>query len=152
MAQMARAAALRLLSRRDYTTSELRAKLLAQEYAADEVEDVIRGLIDEALLDDRRTAAAYVRLASVVKGRGRLRIQRELETRGVDRALARELVGALPAADEASAIERFLQRKRVSSRLSVADRRRVFQQLLRRGFPAETIERALENRKERECQ
>jgi regulatory protein len=150
MAQMARPAALRLLSRRDYTTSELRAKLLAHEYAADDVESVIRNLTDQGLLDDRRTAAAYVRLASVVKGRGRLRIQRELEARGVDRALARELVGALQASDETSAIERFLQRKRVSSRLSLADRRRVYQQLLRRGFPAEAIERALKGHKDRE--
>jgi regulatory protein len=149
MAQMARVAALRLLSRRDYTTSELRAKLLAHEYAADDVDSVIRNLTDQGLLDDRRTAAAYVRLASVVKGRGRLRIQRELEARGVDRALARELVGALPASDETSAIERFLQRKRVSSRLSLADQRRVYQQLLRRGFAAEVIERALKGHKDR---
>jgi len=150
MAQMVRPAALRLLSRRDYTTSELRAKLLTQEHAADDVEDVIRSLTDDGLLDDRRTAAAHVRLASVVKGRGRLRIQRELEARGVDRATARELVGALPAADETSAIEKFLQRKRVPGSLSPADRRRVYQQLLRRGFPAEAIERALKQRRDRE--
>ena len=143
MPSSARVLALRLLSRRDYTTAELRAKLLSREYPHDEIDEALRRLTAEGLLDDRRAAVSHVRRASGVKGRGRHRIERELESRGIDRTTARELAGSLPAADETAAIERFLARKRLTPPLSSADRRRVFQQLLRRGFPADAIARAL---------
>ena len=142
----ARAAALQLLGRRDYTTAELRRKLLDREYSAPDVADAIERLTSAGLLDDRRVAIAHVRTAGTVKGRGRLRIQRELEARGIDRALIRELVASLPAADEAVAIERFLARKRLPARLTASERRRVFQQLLRRGFPADAVLKALRAR------
>jgi regulatory protein len=138
----ARVLALRLLSRRDYTTAELRTKLRSREYPHDEIEEALRRLTADGLLDDRRAAVTHVR-QSGAKGRGRHRIERELASRGIDRATAREIAAAMPAGDETASIERFLARKRLSLPLSAADRRRVFQQLLRRGFPAETIARAL---------
>jgi regulatory protein len=91
-------------------------------------------------------AATHLRRAAAIKGRGRLRIKRELEARGIDRALIRDLLAGLSADDETSAIERFLARKRLPSRLSHADRRRLVQQLLRRGFPADAIATALRRR------
>jgi regulatory protein len=135
------------LSRRDYTTSELRQKLLDREFAEADIDEALRSLTADRLLDDRRTAAAHVRTASQIKGRGRLRIQRELEARGVDRDLVRDLLADLPAADDLAAIDRFLGRKRLPPRLSAADHRRVFQQLLRRGFPADAIAKALARRR-----
>jgi regulatory protein len=143
----ARATALRLLSRRDYTTSELRQKLLDREFAEADIDEALRSLTADRLLDDRRAAAAHVRTASQIKGRGRLRIQRELEARGVDRDLVRDLLADLPAGDDLAAIDRFLSRKRLPPRLSAADHRRVFQQLLRRGFPADAIAKALAKRR-----
>jgi len=139
----ARSSALRLLSRREYTTSELRQKLLDRDLPEADVDEALRALTTSRILDDRRAGAAHIRTASRIKGRGRLRIQRELEARGLDRALIRELLAELDPADELAAIRRFATRKRLPATLTPAERRRVFQQLLRRGFSADAIAKAL---------
>ena len=87
-----------------------------------------------------------MRVASGVKGRGRLRIARELEQRGVDRAIVRDVLATLPVEDETASIRKMLERKRLPARLSAAEHRRVFGQLLRRGFSADLIAKALRGR------
>jgi regulatory protein len=139
----ARSFALRLLSRRDYATSEIRAKLIDREFTSAEIDAAIRSLSEAGLLDDRRVAAAHVRSASQVKNRGRLRIRRELEARGIERGVISQVLADLPEADEAAGIETFLQRKRLPQTLDPAARRRVFGQLMRRGFSADAIAKAL---------
>jgi regulatory protein len=138
----ARAAALRLLGRRDYTAAELTRKLAERGYPPDDVAGALDRLTAEGLLDDRRTAAAHVRTASRVKGRGRLRIARELEARGIDPSIIADALSALTPEDESLELTRLLAR-RLPGRPDQAARRRVFQHLLRRGFPAELIAAAL---------
>lgn len=142
----ARVAALRLLTRRDYTAKELRAKLLDRDVPEAEVAAVLADLAGEGVVNDRRVAESVVRVASTVKGRGRLRISRELEQRGIDRAVIRDALAALPVDDETAAIRRFLDRKHLPARLSPAEHRRVFGQLVRRGFSADLIAKALRGR------
>jgi regulatory protein len=142
----ARTTALALLGRRDYTTAELTDKLTARGYDAEAVAATIARLIEDRLLDDRRVAATFVRTALQAKGRGRYRIERELAARGIDRALIHELLSGLAPDDEMAAIERVLTRKRLPARPTVADRRRLFQHLLRRGFSADAIGKALRTR------
>jgi len=142
----ARAAALRLLTRRDYTAKELRTRLLDRDLPEDEVASVVDALTAQGLVNDRRVAESFVRAASAIKGRGRLRISRELEQRGVDRALVREAVAALPVEDEAATLRKIIERKRLPARLNPAEHRRVFGQLLRRGFSADLIAKALKTR------
>lgn len=136
----------RLLGRRDYTAHELRDKLLARGHADVDVRAAVTRLTTEGVLDDRRAALGHIRTASRIKGRGRLRIARELEARGISRALADELLADLTEDDTAAQIARFLDRKKLPPRPDQATRRRVFQQLLRRGFPAEAISKALRAR------
>lgn len=138
-----RVAALRMLSRRDYTAFELREKLLAKEHAPEDIAAALESLTTDRLVDDRRVAATYVRVASNLKGRGRLRIARELEARGVARAIIRDALETLPAEDEEAAIRRFLGRKRLPARLTAPEHRRVFAQLIRRGFSADVIARVI---------
>ncbi len=135
----ARLAALRLLNRRDYTAAELRDKLTARELPDDDITEALASLAADRLIDDRRVAAAHVRIATSVKGRGRLRIARELEARGIDRALISEALAAVAPDDEAEAIRRFLARKGAPARLPAAEHRRLFAQLLRRGYSADAI-------------
>lgn len=139
----ARVAALRLLTRRDYTAAELRTKLLDKEHADAEVAAALDGLTRDGLVNDRRVAVSFVRVASSLKGRGRHRIERELEHRGVDKAIIREALATLPAADETASIRRFLERKKLPARLSPAEHRRLFGQLMRRGFSADLIAKAI---------
>jgi len=140
--------ALRLLTRRDYTTAELRTRLIDRGYPPADVEATLARLTSDGTLDDRRVGRLHIRSASVIKGRGRLRIERELVHRGIAPALARELLADLPAADEEAQIARVLARRRLPARLSLVERRRIFQHLLRRGFSAEAISRALRGRVE----
>jgi regulatory protein len=146
----ARAAALRLLGRRDYTVFEMRRKLAARGCDADDVTTTIEGLIGEGLLDDRRVAAAHLRTAARVKGRGRVRIARELAARGIAADIVDETVASLSDEEEASAVERLLVRKRLPARMSMPERRRLFQQLLRRGFRADVIAKVLRIRQDEE--
>jgi regulatory protein len=139
----ARAAALRLLGRRDYTVAELRAKLLDRGFPPDDTARALDALVADGLADDRRAALAHIRTGSRVKGRGRHRLRQEMERRGVGPDLAAELLAEHSDDDERAALDRLVARKRPPGRLSMADRRRLFQQLLRRGFAADLIARAL---------
>lgn len=144
----ARVAALRLLARRDYTAAELRTKLLEKEHPEPEVATAIAELTRDGSVNDRRVAVSFVRVASALKGRGRHRIERELEHRGVDKAIIREALATLPAADETASIRRFLERKKLPARLSPAEHRRLFGQLIRRGFSADLIARVIKGKDE----
>lgn len=143
-----RAAALGLLGRRDYTTAELRTRLLDRGYADAEVDALLTALQADRLLDDGRVAAAHVRAASRVKRRGRLRIERELAARGVDRATARQALAALSKDDDVEAIRQILARRPAPSDSGPAARRRLYQHLLRRGFAPDAIARVLGRRDE----
>jgi len=138
-----RGAALGLLSRRDYTTSELRKKLLDREYEAEAIDVLIQDLTASRLLDDRRVAASHVRTATAIKGRGKLRVARELAARGLSKDIVSQALAAIEKPDEAAAIRKILARKKWPPDPSLADRRRMFQHLLRRGFPADAIGKAL---------
>jgi regulatory protein len=139
----ARIAALRLLGRRDYTASELRDKLLKRGYAPGEVADAVNTLTAEGLQNDERVATAHVRTASQIKGRGRLRIARELEARGIPRPLISRVMTTVAPDDERAAIAAILRRKRFPASPSVAERRRMFAHLMRRGYSPDAISRAL---------
>jgi regulatory protein len=138
-----RTAALRLLGRREYTVFELRIRLTDKDYPADEVEGLIDAFVAARLLDDRRVAAAHVRSASRIKRRGRLRIERELVARGLDRAVVHEALDVVSPDDDVAAIRQIVQRQHLPAKPSLSERRRVFQHLLRRGFSGDAIARVL---------
>jgi regulatory protein len=103
----------------------------------------VERLAQSNALDDRRAASAHVRTASRLKGRGRLRIQRELDARGFTREVARDALAEIPPDDDLEAIKRFVDRKRRTLDDTPAGRRRLFNQLLRRGFSAAMISKVL---------
>jgi regulatory protein len=139
----ARVAALALLGRRDYTASELTDRLLDKGYAPDDVRAALEALTADGTVNDARVATAIVRVASQVKGRGRLRIRQELLARGVDRHVADAALSGHGADDEAAALARVLGRKRRPSDSTPEARRKLFQQLMRRGFSPDTIRKVL---------
>ena len=83
---------LRLLSRRELSVKELRDRLKDREHPAEEIDRAIDHLLDTNGMDDERVARAYARTASNVKGRGRLRIMRELSAMGIAKGTASEAV------------------------------------------------------------
>jgi regulatory protein len=136
--------ALHLLSRRALSVAECRERLLAREHGADTIDQAITHLLDTGALDDKRLALAHARTAVEIKGRGRLRVVRELQARGVDKEVAAEAVAdVFGEKDERSLVARALQKKlRMRSKpADAAEQARLYQYLMRQGFtPAVVIE------------
>jgi SOS response regulatory protein OraA/RecX len=138
--------ALRILARRELPAEAIRSRLLDREHPSDAVETAIRQLIENGALDDRRFALAYARTAATVKGRGRLRVLRELAQQGVAREVASEAVGdVFGDLDERALVAKAIQKKlRGRPRVAtVQDRARLYQYLVRQGFTPAAIAAAL---------
>jgi regulatory protein len=138
--------ALKLLGRRELSVAGLRARLLDREYPSDEIEKAIAHLLETGGLDDARVAKAYARTAATVKGRGRLRVMRELRELGIDRQVASEaLAEVFGELDERTLIARALQKK-LRGRTTIgtpAAYARLYQFLMRQGFSPAGVTEAL---------
>jgi regulatory protein len=136
--------ALHLLSRRALTAAECRDRLLARQHSTDTVDAAMAHLLDTGALDDRKLALAHARTAVEIKGRGRLRVVRELQARGVDKEIAAEAVAEVfGEKDERSLVARALQKKlRGRPRpANAAEYARLYQYLMRQGFtPAVVVD------------
>ena len=143
-----------LLSRRELSIKQLRDRLDHRGHRPDDIERAIQLLIEQRYLDDDRVARAYVRTAIKVKGRGRLRVQQELEAMGIDRQIVAAAVGeAFGEVDERAAISKAIE-KRLRGRpkhLAPPEYARLYQFLLRQGFSPAAVRLALRGyRKESE--
>jgi regulatory protein len=129
--------ALHMLGRRELSVQQVRDRLIERDHTREDVDRAIELLLDNKALDDARVAAAYVRTALKIKGRGRLRIQRELQLMGIAKDVAAEaLAGAFGEVDERTLIANALQKKlRNNQKIATpAEYARVFQFLMRQGF------------------
>jgi regulatory protein len=77
------------LGRRELTERQLRTRLVRKGCDAVDIDAAIARLKKDRVLDDQRAALAFARTEARVKHRGPLRIQRTLETMGIDRQAAR---------------------------------------------------------------
>lgn len=137
--------ALRALSVRSLTQSELRTRLKARAEQAGDVEGVLAKLEGYGYLDDRRFAETYTRLRRENQGFGKYRVLRDLKGRRVAPALAEKIVAdAFRDVDESVLIEQYLRRKlRYSDRRpTLEDPRKLaslYRMLLRAGFSSGKI-------------
>lgn len=137
---------LKLLARRELSVAGLKARLLDREHPPEEIDAAIEQLLESGALDDARVAKAYARTAVTVKGRGRLRVQRELAGIGIARDVAAEaLAEVFGDLDERSLIDKALQKKmRGRPRItSQAEHVRLYQHLMRQGFSPAAVAAAL---------
>lgn len=135
-----------MLARRELSVETLRARLRDRDYPEDEITAAIAHLQETGSLDDQRLARAYARTAASVKGRGRLRVVRELEALGVQRQVAAAAVAEVFGDfDERSLIAKAIQKKlRGRGKLKdAAERARLYQHLIRQGFSPAGIAHAL---------
>ena len=137
---------LKLLGRRELSVAEMRTRLLGREYSPDETDEAIARLLETGALDDRRVARAYARTASKVKGRGRLRVSRELQAMGIARdVIADAVADVFGEIDERAMIQRAIQKKLRGSRkpATMQERARLYQFLMRQGFTPAAVSAAL---------
>ena len=137
---------LKLLGRRELSVAEMRTRLLGREYSPEETDEAIARLLETGALDDKRVARAYARTASKVKGRGRLRVSRELQAMGIARdVIADAVADVFGEIDERAMIQRAIQKKLRGSRkpATMQERARLYQFLMRQGFTPAAVSAVL---------
>jgi regulatory protein len=91
----ARQAALEALSRRDYSSGDLRRKLVDKGYEAALVAQLVERLVAEKVLDDRRYLENFVAYHAA-RGQGPNRVRAELRQAGLTGAPVDEALDAFP--------------------------------------------------------
>ena len=133
-----RSKAMDLLGRREHTTQELRIKLLKKDYDPSLIEDVLHALQQERLLSDTRFVEEYINYRRN-KGFGPLRIQAELNARGVKQDLIEEHLNMSDNAWFAVAREAWRKRFKHGIPEDMKERAKQMRFLQTRGFMAQQI-------------
>ncbi|MBZ0333367.1 regulatory protein RecX [Marinobacter sp. JH2] len=138
----ARAAALRLLARREHSRQELSLKLRQRNIEQSVIDLVLDEYEEEGWLDDHRFADVYSR-QRIDAGYGPVRIMAELQQRGVH--FRPECLEEKSDADWARVAAELREKRFGLSRLSddLAEKLRQARFLARRGFSSAQLERAL---------
>lgn len=128
--------ALRALSYKERTESELRAWLAEREVPDGEIEEVIALLMEAGAIDDASFARRYAEDKVQLAGWGPDRIASSLESRGVSRE---HVEAALGGDDHEALLERAvsLLGDRGMSCVDQRERERALGLLVRRGYPLE---------------
>ncbi|CAN5706230.1 recombination regulator RecX [soil metagenome] len=135
-----------MLARREHSVAEVRSRLVDREHPPGAIDTAIERLLETRALDDHRVARAYARTALTVKGRGRLRIQRELQVMGIAREIAGEAIAdVFGDVDERALIEKAIQKKLRGGKklVTMQERARVYQFLMRQGFTPAAVSAAM---------
>lgn len=104
--------AARALSGRAYSVSELTTRLKKRAARQADVDEVLDRLKRGGVLNDRRLANSFAEWRRENQGLGKQRVMRDLMSRRVAPAVAREAVeAAYKGADEPAMIQAFLERK-----------------------------------------
>ena len=141
--------ALRLLARRELSTSQLRERLVRRELPVVEIETAIAKLTHSGAGDDGRVAHAHARRAAEVKFRGQRRTRQEIEALGIDAETARRAVAEVfVEADEEVVLERAIDKRLDGPVRGRAQFRRLYRSLLRQGFPPDRVAAQLMSRAE----
>lgn len=141
MSEEARAHALRLLDKRDYSRKLLLDKLTDRGISPADAEETVDRLCAAGLVDDRRYAGLVVRHYAA-KGYGERRIRDELYRRGVPKELWDEALTEMPEQDDT--LERLLRSKLGSKEPTRENLSRVTAALQRRGYGYGEIREAME--------
>jgi regulatory protein len=141
--------ALSLLEFRARSVAELRSKLRQKGADGSEIEDVLRRLQDQKLLNDAEFAREFARTRVLGAGASRRRIVQELTRKGVARDIADRAVDDLQDSegiDPSATIQRVAEKKwRSLAKLDDFTRkRRLYAFLARRGFNPDEIRRAID--------
>jgi regulatory protein len=140
-----RTTALNMLGRRENTRAQLRRKLLQRKFEPADIDRTLDDLAAAGFLDDARAAKTFTRHATHIKGQGRLRIARELAAKGVaPEIVAQTLDAVIDPDEEAERLTKALERRARGKDLT--DRKesgKVWQALVRQGFSADAVSKAL---------
>ena len=145
-------AAYRFLAVRDRSERELRTMLAGKGLEKTETEAVLAKLREQGYLNDASFAERWARNLAVNRLLGNLRIEMSLREKGIPEAPAREAIAlARREIGEEEALGRLIEGHLKGRKLSALDereKRRLFQRLVGRGFPAGLIYGFIKNKQE----
>ena len=140
--------ALTLLSARELSETQLRARLTRRKLDPDDIDTAIARLKQDGTLDDRRVARALARMESSIKHRGRTRVIQKVRQAGIDADVADEAVSEVfEDVDEHALLERALERRlrgKAPRDLDDRNRARIVRGLMAQGFRLEAILKKLQ--------
>ncbi len=134
--------ALRAVERRSFARADLARRLRRKGHAPEAIELALTRLAEHGFLDDAAFAANYVETRAA-RGRGPMRLARDLAAMGVERSVIdRALAAHAPSDDIAGDVPRALAAKRAAQLGDLprhVRRRRVLAYLARRGFSGREV-------------
>ncbi len=135
--------ALTLLSARELSETQLRARLTRRQHDPDDIDQAIERLKQDRTLDDRRVARALARMESAIKHRGRARVIQKIRQAGIASSIAEEAVKEVfEDVDENELLNRALDRRlrgTAARDLDERGRARIVRGLMAQGFSLESI-------------
>lgn len=142
-ADCARQKAYRLLALRPHSIGEIERKLREKGFSAAVIKEVLEKLHDLKYLDDVSFASQWARHLAVNKLWGNKKIIAQLQIKGVAANLIDDAIAAARTEmPEEEALDALIRKKTAAAKRSVQDireKKRIFQSLLGRGFPAGLI-------------
>ena len=148
MAASAYEYALNLLTARQYTSRNLRRKIVQKGFPATDADETIARLTANGILDDSRYAAQFARGKLLGAGASKRRIRQQLYQRGIVGEVADPAIDAVIEDEEIDldAVVEKDARKKLAS-LGALDplvvRRRLYAHLARRGYNIDEINRVM---------
>lgn len=141
----ARDSALRLLSYRDRSESEIRKRLAGNDFPEEIVNEVVGYLARVGLIDDAKFSRDWVKSRTLSKPMGRQRLAWELRAKGVDAPrIEQALAGIDENAEYQMALSLVRKKAEKTDTRDPAFRTRTASFLRRRGFGWDAIARALD--------
>ena len=135
--------ALTLLSARELSETQLRARLSRRKIDPDDIDAAIARLKADGTLSDRRVARAIARMETEIKHRGRSRVIQKIRQAGIDADTADDAVREVfEDVDENALLERAMERRLRGRRprdLDDKGRARVVRGLMAQGFRLEAV-------------
>lgn len=139
--------ALRALERRPFGARDLQRRLVLKGHSPEAAGAAVTRATAAGLVDDTRFALHFIQTRAA-RGRGPLRLRRDLGALGVDRAVVeRALTEAFGPAEETAPRAEELARRRLAQLRGLppaAVRRRLLAYLARRGFAGDPVRRLVD--------
>lgn len=138
--------AMNLLTKREYTEQQLQRKLTDGFYPPEVIDEALAYVAGFHYTDDLRYAVTFITDHEAT--RSRRRIEQDLTRRGIDRrtleAAWAEWESDGGTQDEAAMIRALLSKKGYDpEHADIAEKRRIYAFLMRKGYSAEAVRRAL---------
>ena len=144
---------LRWLAARELTSAQISQRLERRGFSPRAIGPALERLTRERALDDRRAALASARTEATLRHHGPARILRRLQSMGIDRDLAREIVREIfGELDERALMQRALAKRLRPGASLIRDRaqlRRLHAYLVREGFSSSAAVALLRGRSAR---